>query len=165
MDIYRKNVADAARRRSGNPIYSSSLDHAAVLAEAIFAHATKDVCILCGKLNAVLYGRREVIEAATMFLSTPGRTVSVLVDRPLEIDPSHHPFLERFATRSEVKIRVVPDEERAPYHFFVGDGDCYRFDADKQVHSSIAAFGDSAGGEHISRIFNLMWDHAVVWPA
>lgn len=157
---YRQQVKDAALKRSGEPLYNGSLDHASVLAAAMFEHAKSDVCILTGKLNAHVYAKPDVIQRARLFLATPGHTVKVLLENPDEIDAEDHPFVKVFGGKDDVTFKHADILKELPYHFMVMDGDCYRFEEDKHKPSAIAAFGDSRGGSNLRTVFNDLWEQA-----
>ncbi len=162
MEKYRRQVKDAALRRLGEPLYNSSLEHATVLTEALFEHASKEVCILSGRLNALVYGASPVIEKAKLFLSDRDRKVRVIIEEPGAIDPVDHPFFTSFHKHHDVEIRALDPSlsDILPYHFMVMDGDSYRFERDKKSPHAIAAFGDSAGGKNLSGVFNELWDQS-----
>jgi hypothetical protein len=164
MEKYRKQVKDAALRRDGEPIYNSSLDHAAVLTEALFEHANSEVCILSGRMNALVYGSAGVIEKAKLFLSDTEHKIRVLVEDPEAIDRQDHPFFKEFFGHHDVSFRALDRSlgELMPYHFLAMDGDSYRFERDKSLPNAIAAFGDSKGGENLTAIFNELWEQSAV---
>ena len=157
MDGYRRKVKEAALKRSGEPIYNGSLDHASVLASALFEHAREEVCVLSGELNAHVYGTDDVLERARLFLSTRGRKIRVLVENPDAIDPKDHPFVHEFGGNDDVEFRQLSSAVNVPFHFIVMDGDSYRFEKDKSAPTAVAAFGDTAGGENLSRMFDILW--------
>lgn len=151
----------AALCRDGEPLYNGSIDHATVLAAALFEHAADEVCIFSGKLNAHVFGKERVLERARIFLSTPGRKVRILVESPDDIDHSDHPFLVEFGNNDDVEIKALRTEySDLPYHFMVMDEDSYRFEEDKDAPSAIASFGDEAGGKHLTKIFDTLWNNS-----
>lgn len=157
MDGYRRKVKEAAMRRSGEPLYNGSLDHASVLASALFEHAKDEVCVFSGKLDAHVFGKDDVLERARLFLSTRGHKVRVLVEDSDAIDPEDHPFVREFCSNDDVEFKQLPASADVPFHFIVMDGDSYRFEEDKNTPSAIAAFGDKRGGENLSRMFDKLW--------
>jgi hypothetical protein len=165
MEKYRKQVKEAAALRNGEPLYNSSLDHATVLTEALFEHAQRDVCILSGRMNALVYGASAVIEKARLFLSDRDRTVRVIVEDPSAIDVRDHPFFTAFLGHHDVEIRVLDSglSELLPYHFMVMDSDSYRFEHDKTLPHAIAAFGDRTVGANLSHVFSELWGQSNPW--
>jgi hypothetical protein len=159
---FKKKVQAAAKARNGEPLYNSSLEHAAILTEAMFQYANDEVCILSGELNARVYGRGEVVEQAKLFLADPDHSLRVLVESSSEADREDHPFYEEFLDHDNAKFRQVPPKLREKYifHLMVMDGDSYRFEEDKGLPSAVAAFGDTSGGENLGRIFETLWDNS-----
>lgn len=159
METYRERVKRAAEAKTGEPIYNGSVDHAAVLAEAMFAYAHDEVCILTGELNARVYGRASVVEQATLFLADPEHHVSILIENLNAIDFENHPLLKSISDKSNIKVRIVPEylQEKYSFHFIVVDKDSYRFERNKEEPIAIAAFGEEQGGENLHRIFKSLW--------
>jgi len=160
MTNYRKMVREAALRRTGEPLYNGSLDHAAVLTEAMFEHGTQTVDIFSGRLNANAFATPEVLEKVGIFLSDPTHKVRILIEEPHYIDASDHPFIKKYSNNDDVSFKKLPTNvaEHIDYHFTVMDSDSYRFEEDKNIPSAIAAFGDNEGGMHLSTIFKQLWD-------
>lgn len=157
---YRERVKSAAEARNGEPVYNGSIEHAAVLAEAMFAHAQKEVCILSGELNARVYGREDVVEQANLFLADPEHTAKILVEDGTSLDWDNHPLLRAVNDNLNVEVKEVPTALQARYkfHFIVMDSDSYRFEQDKSQPVAIAAFGDVKGGANMRKIFTTLWD-------
>lgn len=162
MHEYENKVRVAALKRDGEPLYNGSIEHAAVLSSAMFEHASKEVCIVSGKLDARVYGNDEFVKKVRIFLSTPGRKVRVVLEEPDCIDEEDHLFVKSFAGNDDVSIRKLSDHHKSiPYHFIVMDEDSYRFEEDKSVPSAVAAFGDKTGGSNLTKLFNMLWEDSV----
>lgn len=162
LDSYRERVEELARRRDGTPIYNGSIEHAAIVIEKLFAHASDRMLILSGKLNARVYGHGKVMREARLFLAEAGHLVRILLEEDDEKDLKDHPFFEEFANYDNVKVRTVPSEwqERYGFHLIVMDGDSYRFERDKRYHAAIAAFGDTDGAKRFENIFDTLWEQS-----
>lgn len=160
MNKYREQVKLAAEARNGEPVYNGSLEHAAVLAEAMFAHAQKEVCVLSGELNARVYGRADVVEQANLFLADPDRKALFLIENEAALDAENHPLLRALSDNANVEFRIVPTEvsEKYDFHLMVMDGDSYRFEKDRKEPVAIAAFGDKKGAENMKSIFSVLWE-------
>lgn len=158
MEAYRDRVEKLARQRKGEPIYNGSYDHAAIIVENMFAHARDRMSILSGGLNARVYGPKEVIEQAKLFLADPRHKLQILVEDP-KVLTTEHPFLEKFWDNENVEVRVVPSGLKSLYdfHFLVMDGDSYRFESDKTSPSAVAAFGDKIGASNMDEIYASLW--------
>lgn len=163
---FKKRVKAAAAVKANKPLYNSSLDHAAVLAEQMFFSAEKEVCLLSGELNPKVYGRDDVVEAATLFAADPDHKLNILLEETSADDRAGHPFFDEFFTkkRDNVKFRLAPKalQEAYKFHFMVVDSDSYRFERDKSEPTAVAAFGDSEGGENLREIFETLWKSSKV---
>ena len=160
MKYYRSKVRAAALKRDGTPLYNGSLDHAAVLAEEMFASANSSVCIFSGSLNARVYGTSDLVEKARQFLSDTSHKVRVLLEEPSKVDADDHLFVREFVGNDDVSFKSLPlgMKGAVDYHFIVMDSDSYRFEGDKAEPTAIAAFGDEAGGRRLTEIFDTLWD-------
>ena len=160
LEEYRKRVARLARLRDGKPIFNGTLEHAAVVIENIFAHATDRVFILSGKMNPRAYGQDEVLTETKLFLADGSHRVKILLESADERDLKEHPFFEQFGDYENVEVRTVPQDmqEHYDFHFIVMDGDSYRFEEDKTKHAAIAAFGDEEGAQNLEKIFTILWE-------
>jgi len=144
--------------RNGQAIFNGSLDHAAIIVENMFAHASTSINILTGRLNARVYGCDEVMEQAKLFLADPAHTVNILIE-DMDALNDDHPFVREFWDNKNVRIRNLPKSasEQVTYHFLVMDDDSYRFEKDKGAPLAIAAFGDKVGAKNMQEIFALLW--------
>jgi hypothetical protein len=131
----------------------------------MFEHANEGVSILSGKLDARVFGSRDVVEKARVFLATRGRKLRVIIENPEDIDEVDHPFVSEFGKNDDVEIKVAPKDVDLPFHFMVMDQDSYRFEEDKNSPTAIAAFGDRVGGENLNKVFSVLWSRATDWSS
>jgi hypothetical protein len=162
MEEYFARVAKAASERNGEPIYNGSLDHARIIAEALFKHAQKSVDVYCGELNARVFGPDRILDEAEQFLASPNHSVRILVENK-DVLSKAHPFIARLNGRSNMEYRHLPSDvaKKIGFHAMVVDGDSYRFEADKRKYAAVAAWGDGKGAGNLQRIFNSLWDLGV----
>lgn len=161
MDDYREEVERFATERTGAPFYNSSIDHAAVIIEKIFRHASKEVCIVSSHLNARVFGRDEVVEEAQAFLGNGTHRIRVIIeDEPDTLSEGHAMIREFGKHPGSVAIKRMSPKvrEMVKYHFTVADGDSYRFEPDKSKWEAVAAFGDTKGAENLRKVFDVIWD-------
>lgn len=165
MNDYITKVRVAAKARAGSPIYNGSLDHASVLAKTLVEFSAREVCVFSGSLDPKVFGNSDFIDEVQEFLGKSGRRMRIVVERPDEIDQKDHQFFAQFLGNTDVSIRTVAKEvaDKIPYHFMVSDGDCYRFESDKNKPEAIASFGDETGGARLSGIFDILWNRASDW--
>lgn len=162
MEKYKAKVRRAAAEMTGELIFNNSMEHAAVLAERLFASAQDTVCILSGELNARVFGSEEVVEQARLFLAEPSHTLRVLVEDSSKEIREGNPFFEEFFNnpKSNVEFGMVPedDQDRYDFHMIVADEKCYRFEKNKREPVAVAAFGETAGAETLQAAFDQIWE-------
>lgn len=161
LDEYRVRVNRIAWARSGGAIYNGSLEHAAVVVEALFTNARTEVMILTGNLNPRVYGRDDVVMQAKLFLASSAENrLRILMEDDKPQNRRLHPFLKELAEYDGFSIRHVPEEVQKSYgfHFVAADDDCYRFERDKSKPFAIAVFGNEEGGSGLASFFEEAWD-------
>jgi len=153
---YREYVESVASQPRPS-IVISNLDaaHAAIVMERLFIEAQTRIEILTQCLTDEVYGGAAVIEAATAFLKRGGR-LDVLTEQP--ISPETNLLLHAVAAagfENEVTATNVPAAvcETYGFHFSVADGDCYRFEQEKDSWRAKVRFGDPEFGGVLSRAF------------
>ena len=167
LDEYRVRVNRIAWERSGGAIYNGSLEHAAVVVEALLANATSEVMILTGKLNTRVYGRDDVVMQAKLFLTNSAdNRLRILIEEDKPQNRELHPLLRGLSEYKGFSIRHVPEGLQASYgfHFVAADDDCYRFERDKAKPFAIAAFGDREGGVSLASFFDKAWSRCKDLP-
>lgn len=151
-----------AQRRTGEPFYNGSPEHAAAIVEQLFRIATSSVCILADDLDARVYGRQEVTAVASLFLKQSNHRLRVLVEH--DTFSVKHPLLTVIENEPNAELRKVLDVD-APYvvyNFALADDDSYRYEPEKNKREAIAAFGDKLGTESLRRTFDVIWNRAEV---
>lgn len=160
LDAYRERVFALASQRNGAAVYNGSMDHAAIVIEAMFAHAQKDFVILTKNLNARVYGREEVVEQAKLFLSgSADNDLRVVLEENVPENRKQHPFFQALSGYQNFLLRYAPPELQRKYdfHFAEMDGNSYRIEYDKTKPFAIAAFGEREGAENIAGVFDKIW--------
>jgi hypothetical protein len=160
MEDYSERVMRAAAERIGEPVFNGSIDHARVIAAAMFKHARKTVDIFSCDLNARVYGPDNVLDEAEFFLANKEHRVRILLEKMPDTADQHHPFFKRFAGYSNIKTRIIDKQmsDRITFHLMVADDDCYRFEQDKKNVAAIASWGDRSGGENLKKVFEKLWE-------
>lgn len=160
LDAYRERVFELASQRDGAAVYNGSMDHAAIVIEALFAHAQQDFVILTRNLNARVYGREEVVEQAKLFLSgSADNALRVVLEENVPENREQHPFFQALFGYSNFLVRYAPPDLQGKYdfHFAEMDGSSYRIEYDKTKPFAIAAFGERDGAENIANVFDKIW--------
>ena len=168
--VYREKVEALARKRDGTPLYNDSVEHAAIILQSMLSSAQRSVKVLTGELNKEAYGRRAIVDQVKQFIEDESHSLQILYeDKTLEQEGAkeRHPFLEAVAGKSRVELRHVPEQlqSRYEFHFMVVDGDCYRFEPNKEKFGAVAVFGDTQGGENLEELFSTLWSSSDdEWP-
>lgn len=161
LDAYREMVKHHAWRRSGEPIFNASMEHASVVVETLFSTAQKQLSILTGTLNPRVYGREAVVTEARLFLAASHRnSLRIILESDSSIDRCRHPLFIACSDFTNIELRVASPElqERYDFHFLVADEDCYRLENDKNRPLATAHFGDAEGAKNLNRIFDILWE-------
>lgn len=161
LDEYRDRVNRIAGERSGGAIYNGSVEHAAVVVEALLANASSEVMILTGNLNTRVYGRDDVVMQAKLFLANNAdNRVRILMEEDNPRNRRLHPLLQELCSYEGFSARYVPQDLQESYgfHFAVADDDCYRFEEDKSKPFAVGVFGDEERGSRLKRFFEARWD-------
>lgn len=158
---YREYVRRHATRRDGHPIYNNSIEHASIVIENLFLEAERSVAILTGSLNAKVYGRASVVEAAKLFLvSSAKNRLRIILESDAPDDREIHPFFRTCSELHNFAVRVASQRVQSLYdfHFVVADNDSYRFEGDKTKAAAIAAFGHVEGAQNLGGIYEYIWN-------
>lgn len=160
--VYRARVEALARKRTGEPVYNDSIEHAVIILQNMFSHARHSVKILTGELNRKAYARRAILEEVKRFVEHDSHTLQILFESKdlTRNEAGHlHPFLRAISGNERVQLRHVPAglQEAYLFHFILMDDDSYRFEPDKERYGAVAAFGDEVGGENLKKLFSRLW--------
>ncbi len=160
MEEYIERVMRAAAERKGEPVFNGSIDHARVIATAMFKHARKSVDIFSCDLNARVYGPDSVLDEAELFLAKKDHKVRILLEKFSDGSDNQHPFFKRFSGYPNIETKVLDRglADTINFHLMVADDDCYRFEQDKHNVAAIASWGDAKGGTNLKRLFDALWE-------
>lgn len=163
MDEYREKVERLAREHSGEPVYNSSIEHAAIIIEKLIKHAKSDVCIVTQRLNGHVFGRREVVDESAAFLSDASHKFRILMEDDRSSLSEGHPLIQEGLQHSGFEIRRIDPEvtNKIDFHFTLADSDSYRFEPDKNKWEAVGVFGDDKGAKRLRQIFDKIWELAL----
>lgn len=161
--VYRARIEALAEKRTGQPMYNDSVEHAVIILQNIFLHAHHSVKILTGELNPEAYARRGIVEDVKHFIEDDRHNLQILFEAESLGDKkkiNRHPFLREIAGCDRVQLRHVPQglQQMYNFHFVLMDEDSYRFEPDKERFGAVAAFGDKDGGMNLARLFSVLWE-------
>ena len=170
MDDYREEVERLARARTGEPIYNSSVDHAAVIVEKLFRHAKSEIRIISGSLKNDLFGQDALAREAEAFLELEDTKIQIAIENGVaSLDPASCflSVLKKFKDRVELREMHAHVPAAFKYHFTLADDDSYRFEPDKTESKAVGVFGDELGARKLREAFDVIWDASdpVLLPA
>jgi len=151
---YRSHVKRLAAERQGIPVYNGSPDHAAIIVENMFAAARSKIRLLTGDFNAKVYGNSAVVQRAREFIAHSDHTLEILVEDVTF--NSSHPLVAEIGAEDNVTFYEIPKavSARIGFHFMTADDDCFRYEAEKNSHVAVAAFGDRETAQHLNEVFH-----------
>ena len=140
---------------NGKPI------HAAILLEAMFEHASSDVRIFTGAMSPRTYDAPFLVEAARRYLSRPGRSLKVLIQK--KVDGLHdRPIMKAIAGAPGLAVRFARGTYAtdAAKHIAVMDTVGYRFEAEHSTTSAIANFNEPKVASELATAFDRAFSMA-----
>ena len=170
---YYAMVDRAFESRESRDIGNSRPNHAACIIHKLLDQAQSKVVIYCGHLKqdkggVFIYGSPSIIDAARKLLRKPGSTLSIVVEKDVDVDdgqqPEAHPLIASIqmeADRGWLQGRfdvmaLPPDETLLPQHFVVMDDRAYRLETDGDTASAIVNFGDSETAKLAAEVFDVL---------
>lgn len=159
METYKKLVDYLFRNKSDRIIANSSDAHAAVLFEAFFKYAEKEICIFCECLNKKIFDNSGVLENAKIFLEKNNTCllIGITANQP---EPSAFFELLRSIksdTSKEGKVRVMRFPKMTAngkfINFAVMDDCGYRYEPDYHKCAAIASANDAPFAAKLKKAF------------
>ncbi|MCK4841943.1 MAG: hypothetical protein KAT04_08675 [Methylococcales bacterium] len=172
MKEYNKMVRDFADQKSEDLIPNSGIEHAEVLIKNLFSHASNEVRILTGSLNARVYGTREVLASVDEFLHSGGnKKIKILLqdvdDNAYDYIKSHPLYLRcKELGESMCEIKFSKDnKDKLQSHFVVIDNNGYRIEPDKSEPIGIGCFNDEETSKKLVDKFDYLFNKgALITP-
>ena len=151
--------------------------HAVYIIHKFLENAQQSVRLFTGQLlcslNGVpVYQNTHIIQAALAFLGKPNTTLSVILEKDIDVPPNgqpqDHPFIqevtaakERGEIQGSLKVYRAPKEHidilhevNFSYHWMVMDEQAYRLEKDKEKATAFVNFGDTGMSARLSRLFD-----------
>lgn len=171
---YRRVIAYLASNRINVRIPNGLPQHASILIETMFSNAAGEMRIFTQELNEDVFGKPKVLQAARKFLSKPYANLSILLQRPNNIDHfKEHPLFRVFSELKDsnslhgavlVKNAAGSYSEDGANHFAVMDNDGFRFETDHKKCKAIANFNDSKTAKKLIAAFDSAIELSKVEP-
>lgn len=164
---YREIIERFARDRTNQRVPNGLPQHASVLLETMFKHATAEMRIYTGELNEAVFGQPAMISAVASFLSKPYASMKILLQK--EKDDSwvdSHPLIQAISKiqaphgRTEIRCAQGVYATEAANHFAVMDNDAYRYELDHGACKAVANFNEPRVAEQLLSVFDKAFDLA-----
>lgn len=152
-------------------------EHAVYIIHKFLENAQQKVRLFSGQLLCTLedvsvYGNPYIIEAAKAFLREPRTTLSVILEKEIDVapekSPQDHPLIqavvaakEEEAIQGSLKVyRVLEEfskilkESNFAYHWMVMDEQAYRLENDTEKATAFVNFGDTVKATRLGNLFD-----------
>lgn len=150
---YKRIITLLAEEHIDARIPNGLPQHAAILIEAMFLNATKEMRIFTQNLCVEVFGKPEVLAAARKFLSKPHAKLMILLQQPSDLSKlGTHPLYQVFSQirdkellhgAVEIKNATGSYTKDDANHFTVMDADGFRFETDHHKCKAEANFNDT----------------------
>jgi len=164
MEKYRQMVKRSADLKSKDLLPNGGVEHAEVLIENIFSHASSTIRVFSGHLNNRVYGSDSVVTEATAFLENPNNRLMILLQDIEEWSALNDNRLVGLCD-SEAPDRCIikkasSEDKDIESHFVVMDDSGYRIEPDKSKPTGIGCFNDTELAAKLNQHFDEMFERA-----
>jgi hypothetical protein len=171
IDEYRSHINRLVSEMAGETVLNGSHAHAAIIVERMFANAKSEMSILTRNFDSRIYGAKETVEQAELFLGNPDRKANIIIENLDSVALERHPFWKRLNDYPNLTFYHLKPElsHSIKVNFSVMDNNGYRFEKDKTEPVAIASFGDTGFAGQLknlfSKIMNLSQPYGVMQAA
>ncbi|MEM6381554.1 MAG: hypothetical protein AAF739_02680 [Pseudomonadota bacterium] len=158
-ETYKQKIDRMIRESTGEIILNGTHEHAAIILERMFAHASESVRILTRKFDPRTYCVPETVAAARSMLTDRKLSIMVLVEEIDSINSEHNPYLGEFRKLENFQIKEVADQLKSPVdvNFALMDERGYRFERDQSGATAVVSFGEKTLTHRLKRLFDDVW--------
>lgn len=147
LEKYRKAVKLLFEVGSKEPISNSQPDHASILIEEFFRHATQSMRILCRRLSESVYARPELIDAACDAIKR-GVDVKIIIQ---EDKPQSTNFAKMIIENGGLLFSSTSEAvKNAQVNFAVMDQRAFRYERCHEVCEAVAYVQSDAAPQFYS---------------
>jgi hypothetical protein len=179
---YEKDIAAwaeiaLAHHKPSEVIYNKSAEHAQILIRQLIWSVRKELRILSGWLNDLVFDDGRTRDAFVDLLARRHGRIRVLLDgQPPDLKKdllsvaTHNPLVLAMRAASPdmdcFQLRLVPPHVARlyPFHFLVADDLSFRFEEDRGKFDAIAQFGNIVSGRKLIARFEDVWKHSTPFP-
>lgn len=160
LEEYKNHIDRLVRQMDGSTVLNGSAEHAAAINECMFNHANDSMQIVTRRLDPRVYGTKDLVAKAKLFLGVPERRLQIAVENAPAFSETEHPLVAALSAYPNFEIREIPQpvHELIDVNFTLMDERSFRFERDKSEAVAIACFGDTSGfvGK-LSGLFGKIW--------
>lgn len=163
---YRKIIQHLAAEKINRRIPNGKPAHAAILLEAMFTKADRDMRIFSRSLDESTYDNADLIDAAQRFLSRPATRLRILLQNRIDVSAlKSHPLIKALSemtaaltTAHEQKLQIRFAEgaysKDSAKHLAVMDDLGFRFEVDHDKTQAIANFNEPRVASELATAFD-----------
>ena len=157
---YQKRIEQKAKEDSSDLISNSTAEHAKILIATIFYKASKNIKILTGYLNPLVYDDRRVIDSIIWFLRKPNTKVEIVVQENHSSLNSNE-LVNSTKDKSNCTIKEANEQDKnEEYHFIVADGKSFRYEPNKEKSVGIGCFNNTKFASLLTTKFQEIFKRA-----
>ena len=158
MDRYRELVKKLFAEKLNDTIANGTPQHAAVLYEAMFSNAQKNIRIFCNDLSVDVFGKDEVVTAAQDALNRGVKFEIAYLNLPKLSDFIKLITKENYNEKVEIykATREIKDLDGKSINFAVMDSCGFRFENNKEECKAFASANRPDIAEPLIKLFDNM---------
>ena len=163
LEEYEKKVIECiSNPECEDVILNNNIQHATILIEQMFKHATQRVRLLSVSLDAALYNKKNVLDAISNFLSTEGTNLEIVTEKNICVKNNAKLLSILNKHKKQVGRRVAEPwlSKQYKYNFLVSDDSTYRFEGDKSKHEATAEFHNQDYALKLNKVFDKIYELA-----
>lgn len=160
IDRYQEVVQRLAKEKIDSRFSNKGPEHARVVVETMFRHASSSVNLFTGCLNKDFYTSEPVLESLKDFLArTKGALTIICASTP---DSDTVSVIKQSEFGSNVQIRVLSPAEagtgnHVQHHFMTADGVAYRLEVNDAAREAVVNFNEPAVAMTLNNWFDAQF--------
>ena len=163
LEEYKKKVIECiSNPECEDVILNNNIQHATILIEQIFRHATHTVKLLSVSLDAALYNQTNVLDAMRDFLKKETTRLEIVTEKEIcsKSNAALLGILDKYKAQVGCKIAEPWLSKQYKYNFLTSDDSTYRFEGDKNKHEATAEFHNKSHVLKLNSVFDKIYELA-----
>lgn len=156
IDRYQEVVNRLAETKTDSRFSNKGPDHARVVVDALFRHATSSVKLYTGHLSDDFYTSEPVLNAIKTFLQKSNSQLCILSER--EPDVQSIDAIRELSDANQLMVYVIndkaPTDVQLPGHFMTVDNASFRLEVDDGAREAVVNFNEPSIATTLSKIFD-----------